>query len=208
MKIDTPSIVKQYEENRKTYENLAESVRYLLSEHITARGIKIHSISDRIKEIGSLIDKIRRKRIENPFDQIHDLVGFRVVCLFLIDLEAIREVIEEEFEVFEKDDKVNETELDIFGYMSLHLKAKLKSSFESPFGENIKKIAFEIQVRTIAQDAWASISHYLDYKKDGAIPRLLKRDFYALSGLFYVADTHFSFIRQKQSTQFFNENKK
>jgi putative GTP pyrophosphokinase len=89
-------------------------------------------------------------------------------------------------------------EVNIFGYMSLHLKAKLKSSFESHFGEEIKQIPFEIQVRTIAQDAWASISHYLDYKKESVIPNELKRDFHALSGLFYVADTHFSFIRNEQ----------
>ena len=54
---------------------------------------------------------------------------------------------------------------------------------------------FEIQVRTIAQDAWDSVSHYLDYKNN-SIRDELKRDFYALSGLFYVADTHFSFIKQ------------
>lgn len=39
--------------------------------------------------------------------------------------------------------------------------------------------------------AWAIISHYLDYKTPHAVPSELKRDFNALSGLFYVADLHF-----------------
>ncbi len=40
-------------------------------------------------------------------------------------------------------------------------------------------------------DAWANVSHYLDYKTDVDVPKALRRDFYALSGLFYVADSHF-----------------
>jgi ppGpp synthetase/RelA/SpoT-type nucleotidyltranferase len=201
MKIDTDSIIKEYEANSQIYEDLAESVRYELSKKI--KGIKTHSISYRIKKLSSLLDKARRKNIEKPFEQIHDIVGFRIVCLFLTDLDDIKKIIFKEFEVFETDDKVNDMEVNIFGYMSLHLKAKLKSSFESPCGEDIKKILFEIQVRTIAQDAWASISHHLDYKKESVISDQLKRDFHALSGLFYVADTHFAFIRKEQLKETF-----
>lgn len=204
MKIDMDSIIKQYKANLDIYKNLAELVHYALAKKI--KGIKTHSIGYRIKDISSLLDKVRRKNIEKPFEQIHDLVGFRIVCLFLSDLEEIKEIIRKEFEVFDEDDKVNDTELNIFGYMSLHLKANLKPSFESPYGKEIKNIPFEIQVRTIAQDAWASISHYLDYKKKSVIPDQLKRDFHALSGLFYVADTHFSFIREEQLKSFFEKN--
>lgn len=204
MKIDTDSIIKKYKANFDIYKNLVELVHYALAKKIN--GIKIHSIVYRIKNISSLLDKVRRKNIEKPFEQIHDMVGFRIVCLFLSDLEEIKKIIRKEFEVFDEDDKVNDTELNIFGYMSLHLKANLKPSFESPYGEEIKNISFEIQVRTIAQDAWASISHHLDYKKKSVIPDQLKRDFHALSGLFYVADTHFSFIREEQLKSFFEKN--
>lgn len=204
MKINTDSIRKEYEANLENYRNLVESVHYELARKI--KGVKTHSIGYRIKEFGSLLDKVRRKNIEKPFEQIHDLVGFRVVCLFLSDVEEIGSIIRKEFEVFDEDDKVNDTELNIFGYMSLHLKANLKPSFESPYGEKIKKIPFEIQVRTIAQDAWASISHYLDYNKESVIPKKLKRDFHALSGLFYVADTHFAFLREERFKSFFEKN--
>lgn len=55
-------------------------------------------------------------------------------------------------------------------------------------------------------DAWATISHYLDYKTDKDVPSDLRKDFYALSGLFYVADTHFemfyeSRIKSKESSE-------
>lgn len=35
------------------------------------------------------------------------------------------------------------------------------------------------------------MSHYLEYKSETDVPSDLRRDFYALSGLFYVADKHF-----------------
>jgi hypothetical protein len=51
-------------------------------------------------------------------------------------------------------------------------------------------------------DAWATASHYLDYKSDVGVPISLRKDFYALSGLFYVADTHFEvFYREAQRSR-------
>ena len=205
MRIDTTSIINQYEQNQDNYKKLAELVQYELIKNI--KSIKTHTVSFRIKEVSSLLDKIRRKNIQKPFEQIHDIIGFRVVCLFLSDLEEIGNIVRRIFNVFDEDNKVNDTEFNIFGYMSLHLKAKLRETTEFPYGEEIKNIPFEIQIRTIAQDAWATISHYLDYKKKkSVIPEELKRDFHALSGLFYVADTHFSFIRHGQITSSFEKD--
>jgi len=205
MRIDTNSILQQYDANLANYKKLADIVEYELIKTIKKQGIKTHTLSHRIKELDSLLGKIRRKKIEKPFEQIHDLVGFRIVCLFLPDLEEIGGIIHEKFEVFEEDDKVNDSELNIFGYMSLHLKCRIESQVDTDGEEKIKEIPFEIQVRTIAQDAWASISHYLDYKKKSVIPEQLKRDFHALSGLFYVADTHFSILRQEQLNLLFEK---
>ncbi len=206
MKIDTNSIIKQYDANLNKYKRLVESIHYTLSKAIATHGIKIHSIHHRIKEIGSLLKTARRKKIENPLEHLHDLVGFRIICLFRPDLEEIEKMIREEFSVFYKDDKVNDSELDFFGYMSMHLEAYVKHSPEETPTDEKLEIPFEIQVRTIAQDAWASVSHYLEYKKESVIPDKLKKDFYALSGLFYVADTHFSILRQEQSQCFLDKS--
>jgi len=50
-------------------------------------------------------------------------------------------------------------------------------------------------------DAWANVSHYLAYKGEASIPEHLRRDFYALSGLFYVADKHFELFFQETVTE-------
>ncbi len=126
-------------------------------------------------------------------------MGFRVICLFLDDLGRIKNIIKDKLNIISEDNKISDTDISIFGYMSLHIKCRLKPN--KNLNNEQDKMPFEIQVRTIAQDAWATISHYLHYKKDSLIPEEMKRDFYALSGLFYVADTHFSLLRQKQSEQ-------
>jgi putative GTP pyrophosphokinase len=93
------------------------------------------------------------------------------------------------------------------GYLSFHVIANLPSSYKGPRYDGLKSLRFEIQVRTISMHAWAIISHYLDYKTPHAVPSELKRDFNALSGLFYVADQHFemffksSKISRKKATE-------
>src|SRR5947208_10717429 len=67
----------------------------------------------------------------------------------------------------------------------------MKSEYKGPRYDAISGMPFEVQVRTILMDAWANVSHYLDYKGEADVPKPLRRDFYALSGLFYVADSHF-----------------
>jgi len=197
MNIDVTNLKAEYDKRISDFHHLADTVKFILQEEAEKNKIKYHSFTFRIKTFDSLLKKIRIKKSTDPFKDIHDFVGLRIVCLFLPDLELMGNIIKKEFDVFEEDDKVDNQEVDIFGYMSLHYKAKLK--IDSLQSVNIgQRIPFEIQVRTIAQDAWAAISHYLDYKQESFLPDHLKRDFHALSGLFYVADTHFSILRQEQ----------
>ena len=192
-------IEKEYNVRKGKLPFLIDEIRFSLKQELDRKAIKIHQIEHRIKEFDSFVDKIRRKDIkDDPFSEIHDLVGLRVICLFLQDLQLIGDIIQNNFEVFEVDDKVAGPYAEIFGYMDVQYKAKLKKAVTVSGYEEINNYPFEIQVRTIAQDAWANISHYLDYKQKSAFSPSLKRDFYALSGLFYVADTHFTILRSEQ----------
>jgi ppGpp synthetase/RelA/SpoT-type nucleotidyltranferase len=181
----------QYEELKEMLLRLEEEVVFILSSEIEKSEIKIHHISSRIKEFGSLYDKSIRNDYENPLTEATDLVGVRVVCLFMSDIVNIGNVIRKSFHVEHEDNKIEGQDIASFGYMSVHFIATMKKEFIGPRYDLIKNRKFEIQLRTIAMDAWATISHYLDYKNPTDVPRDLKRDFYALSGLFYVADTHF-----------------
>ncbi len=192
---------------RTQYANLLiDEIKYIISKATNMKQIKIHHIFDRIKPFDSFLNKIKRKHIKDPFNQIHDLIGLRIICLFLEDITNIGDLIKQEFNVFDVENKIDEASCDVFGYMATHYKARLKD--DTSFNGAAKAYPFEIQIRTIAQDAWASISHYLFYKHEITLPDNLKRDFHALSGLFYISDTHFSFLRNEQLKYFIDQLQK
>ncbi|MEY2305804.1 GTP pyrophosphokinase [Bacillus tropicus] len=195
-------ILNLYKKNEFLYKELEEEVKYTLERNLKEKEIKIHSILSRIKEFDSLFDKIERKQTNNPFEDITDIVGTRVVCLFLSDIDKIKSCLQDSFNIISEDNKVHGDNVSSFGYMSVHFIAMLKDEYCGPRYDYIKNLKFEIQVRTISMDAWANISHYLDYKSENDVPSELKRDFHALSGLFYVADTHFeTFVNASHQSQ-------
>ena len=196
MKYNISKVLKEYEVRKSNAKPLIEEIKYLIYKAAKNKNIKIHYISDRVKPFDSFLAKIKRKNLNDPFNDVTDLIGLRVICLFLEDIKKIGTLLVKEFNVIDVEEKIDESDYDEFGYMASHYKAKLKK--RSKFVGKGKDYRFEIQVRTIAQDAWASISHHLFYKKQSSLPNNLRRDFYALSGLFYVADTHFSLLRDEQ----------
>ena len=203
---DIVQLRNKYDSRIGLFNQLIKTVKFIISQETQNHQMKYHSFIHRIKPFDSFVEKIRRKDAKEPFQEIMDVVGLRIVCLFHSNVKDIGTIVEKNFEVIEKDDKIDGVDVNIFGYMSLHYKAKLKDVSSDSYYKNIKDIPFEIQIRTIAQDAWASISHYLDYKNESAIPLHLKRDFHALSGLFYVADTHFEILRQEVTKHYLSKS--
>lgn len=126
-----------------------------------------------------------------------DLVGARIVCLFLDDLPIINGVLRNIFDVFDKEDKTARAKPELFRYRSIHYQARIRRDHVGPHYDNIKHLDFEIQARTILQDAWASVEHTLAYKGPRSIPNELKRDINALVGLFHVADKSFQHLRDE-----------
>lgn len=189
--MDLDDISQQYDSLKPSLEELEKEARFILENGLKAKHIKYHSISSRIKDFNSFSAKRARIESNDPFEEINDLVGIRVICLFKSDLPLIKNIILESFKLISEDDKIANDDISSFGYMSIHYIVQINEGCSGPRYNNIKGKNVEIQVRTILMDAWANVSHYLDYKNDNAVPKNLKKDFYALSGLFYIADTHF-----------------
>jgi putative GTP pyrophosphokinase len=197
--VDFDLIRRQFSERAPIYKRLEEEALFIIKLALNASDIKIYSIQSRIKKVDSFLDKSRRKNCKNPIEEIHDIVGLRIVCLFLSDISRISEIIRESFDSITEYNKIYDGEDALFGYLSVHSIVKLKGNCSGPRYQDLEGEHFEIQTRTLTMDAWANVSHYLDYKSKMDIPRELKRDFYALSGLFYVADTHFEmFYKSRQ----------
>ena len=173
---------KEYEQAEEKLEELKKAVLYILNKQVSNESIKIHSLTTRIKDFKSIQEKVKRKKskgeeLENPLVQITDLVGVRIVLLLRSDLEKVASIIRQHFHVISEDNKIDNQETNSFGYMSNHFVVNIKHSYIGPHYDGIKQMACEIQVRTIAMDAWAAISHYLDYKNEHNLPLKLKRIF-------------------------------
>ena len=194
---------KIYQNNIPRYRQLKEEVEFILHDIARRTEVEIHSISGRVKDLDGALEKIERKGYLDPVNELEDVVGCRIVCLFMSDLTKLEKAVTEEFEVRKFEDKIEGGEDEAtFGYMSKHYICQLGATHSGPRYNNIKGISFEIQCRTLLMDAWANVSHYLAYKGTVSIPKHLRRDFFALSGLFYVADKHFElFLNEAISSE-------
>jgi ppGpp synthetase/RelA/SpoT-type nucleotidyltranferase len=185
--------------------DLETEARYILQTKLKTAGVVIHEITSRVKDVDSLREKLSRLSSEDKtatLDDVLDQVGLRVIYLFLSDIPSVCALLRESFNVIHEDNKIEDSEVSSFGYMSAHFIAQIPEYYRGSRYDKIKDTCFEIQVRTIAMHAWASVSHHLMYKTPIDVPKELKRDFFALSGLFYVADTHFEMlIKSKAETQ-------
>ncbi|MBN1807412.1 MAG: hypothetical protein JW837_19350 [Sedimentisphaerales bacterium] len=199
--MDLRSVREEFEAKSDFYEYLKEKALYILDKERKRQMIKIHIMYGRIKDIDEFLDKIYRKDVGKPFEQINDIVGLRVVCLFRSDINRVGDVVRRAFKIIDEEDKTEHGDPRIFEYGGFHFTAKLREQDLSSEESEIGKIKFEIQVRTIGQDAWAAVSHHLDYKKKRGIPDSLRQDFNALSGLFHVADSQFEVVRREVNTE-------
>jgi putative GTP pyrophosphokinase len=189
--IQLPAWGAEFNRRQNALAQLASEVEFGLEAIADAKGIKHHSVSSRVKALESIAKKAKDKEIGDPLAEITDLVGVRIVVLFLSDLPRLDALIHDSFDVESSDNKIESGDPASFGYMSVHYVATLGDDYSGPRYDRVKDIRFEIQTRTVVMDAWANVSHYLDYKGDSTIPEELRKDFHALSGLFYVADKHF-----------------
>ena len=96
---------------------------------------------------------------------ITDIIGIRVVCPFLGDLERAVKELASAFSVTEIERKGAERSFREFGYESIHLLVELPMELGAARpGLDVK--VCEIQLRTILQEAWAEVEHELVYKNE------------------------------------------
>lgn len=132
----------------------------------------IHHVASRLKSFQSIIEKSLRYGIEDPINNIDtirreilDIAGIRVVCNYEEDLHTMSGLLlaQEDIELIRiKDYCSNPKES---GYRSLHVVVAVPVYLVS--GKKI--VPVEIQFRSIAMDAWASLEHELRYKNKGQL---------------------------------------
>jgi ppGpp synthetase/RelA/SpoT-type nucleotidyltranferase len=177
-------------------------IRSLLA---TKKNLANAKVEGRVKDREECVSKFRRKyqtslevrkREYTIRDHITDLIGVRVICFYEDEVEQIRQIIADEFEVIDITDKtaqIEDTEAS-FGYKGVHLDLELNAVRHSMKEyATCAEFPFELQIRTVTQDSWSTLDHKIKYKK--SIPNALKRRINTLAALFELADREFREIR-------------
>lgn len=194
-----PEYIRRFHKNKQLYSLLCQEVEFILTKSLEETDTEVSSIVSRVKSEASFCEKIIRKNYDDPFKEITDFSGARVVFLYSMDRKQIEQTVEGEFVIVERVDKVQGAEVDKFGYGALHYLVKLKPEYLKARYKELENLVCEIQVRTILQDAWAVVAHHLSYKQESDVPIHLRRKLNALSGLFETADDQFESIRTLRS---------
>src|ERR1039458_7568378 len=116
--MDAGEIKKEFENRERNFSALEGEAKFILEGALRKKKIKIHSMPSRVKDLDSFLDKVKRKESAKPFEDIRDIVGLRVVRLFLSDIPKVGQVIRDSFSVLSEDDKIEGAEVSSFGYMS------------------------------------------------------------------------------------------
>ncbi len=195
---ERPDVIKDFLEVRPQYDQLCNEIAYILRKRMDENAIEYSTITHRAKTLKSFAEKLSRKHYKKPLSDVTDLAGVRLVFLYKSDRSKIEEILESEFEVIEKVDKIDEEDADKFGYGALHYLVHLGRKSSGARYDDLKGMICEIQVRTVLQDSWAIIDHHLSYKQESDVPKILRRKLNSLAGLFETADDQFESVRSER----------
>jgi len=189
---------KEYhEKHHKILELMAGRLESLVS-HIKINGV----VKGRVKAFHEYYRKLllrnRTKEVKQPFQEITDLLGFRIVAPFIEDMRTIETHIEQQLNIVEIEYKSQTLSPVEFGYDSTHILIQIPDDIleTTEYGDSL---VAEIQLRTILQEAWAEVEHELAYKSviDG-VDQHIRRKLHALNATLSLADTIFQEIRDHQ----------
>lgn len=140
----------------------------------------------RIKAFRSLRRKAQRKgwSIEEALKQATDLVGCRVVCNNIQDVERAADLLEQALKArgvpVRRQDHISSPKPG--GYRAIHLDLRVTVQFGAQKGT----VRCEVQIRSMLQDVWGHLTHADVYKEKQ--PERLRKQAKHLSELLALAD--------------------
>lgn len=181
----------EYQTTKVFAYKFCEEVKKQISELLEQNQLSLaFPIEFRVKEWPSLAKKIQQKFIDvKSLKEVNDLIGIRIILLFLQELPNVCQLIEKNFNIIEKEDTITRLRENEFGYLSIQYIIELPEAwFAIPTFYPLKGFRAEIQVRTAAQHIWAAASHKFQYKKESGVPRPIRRSIHRVSALLETID--------------------
>lgn len=220
--ITESEFVQLYQSERPIYDAWGKYICNYIKDELNKKYTNVDRIlkmpiTYRTKDIESLVEKAfyRNKKYDNPYANITDKVGVRIVVMTEMQIQYIKKIVENcSSWTFSNDvdyHVLRETNPDVFAYQSIHYIVRNKEDivfdgYSIPAGTPC-----EMQIRTLEQHAYAEISHDLVYKKEkdvnGKVLRLLARTaafneesdflFGEMYNLMYDKETNYNNFTQK-----------
>src|SRR5258706_9095728 len=120
--------VEQFTRKRELYEDFASAIRAILADAIKTRRLRVNEIQFRAKEVRSFSKKamtpneqnLEEPKYKNPMSDITDLAGVRVITFFPSTVKEVCQLIQEEFDAFQRvDHTANAEQEQRLGYLSV-----------------------------------------------------------------------------------------
>jgi ppGpp synthetase/RelA/SpoT-type nucleotidyltranferase len=202
--LSRPEVASQYEgvraayiKERPIYQELCDRGKDLLQAGLREVGVR-GEVDGRVKDLVSYLRKMLRKPEylsgERP---IQDKAGLRIVLPYFDEEAAARAVIERFFEVDEREETVERLGADRLGYLAVHYIVRIREEFLDEEKQTLfEGLQMEVQVGSIAQRAWAEVSHELIYKGAVDVPVAYQRIVNRLVALMEVFDSEVARARE------------
>lgn len=190
------ALLEEYDRARSALHHDGAALHAALQGWLVAvPGLKVHSVTLRIKDRESLARKLARPdRSYRQLWDVTDLIGLRVITYFEDAIDRVGELIETQLSV-DLASSIDKRRRDAgaFGYRSLHYVCRMATRAEA----RAPHARCEVQIRTVLEHAWAEIEHDLGYKAPDAVPMTARHRLQRLAGLLELADQEFVAIRRE-----------
>ncbi len=165
----------------------------------------IEHIKSRIKTPASIVNKLKKNgyetSVENMVRHVNDIAGIRIICSFTSDIYLIADMITKQSDLKVVSVKDYITHPKVSGYQSYHILVTVPIHLTQGIVDTI----VEIQIRTIAQDFWASLEHKIYYKFEGNAPDYIRRELQECANIVSNLDRRMLSLNEK--IQEFSEKK-
>lgn len=156
----------------------------------------IEHIKSRIKTPESIVKKLKKhgyeSTLENMVQYVNDIAGIRITCSFTSDIYRIADMIakQSDIKVLSLKDYMKNPKPS--GYQSYHMLVSVPIFLS----DTVVDTKVEIQIRTVAQDFWASLEHKIAYKFEGNPPDYLETELKACADMVDMLDAKMFSLNQ------------
>ena len=136
----------------------------------------IEHVSSRVKTPESIMRKVARRNIAPSLtairENLSDIAGVRITCSFVKDIYKVLNTLtaQNDLKVIQIKDYIRNPKPS--GYKSVHAIVQIPVFLS----DGPVDVVVELQIRTIAQDFWASLEHKIFYKYEGEVPEHLVQE--------------------------------